>query len=101
MIISNFKNYTNVLRGIYSSETIDEIFGYYQNIITSGTAQKKQKIKLQKDIYNIKQQILQLAEEIRLSADKKTIGIKLNKLKKEKQLLINCLKKQQNQDHFP
>ena len=50
----------------------------------SGAALKKQKIEVQREIYNVKQQILRLAEEIRLSADKKTIGIKLNKLKKEK-----------------
>ena len=100
MLIANFKDYTNVLRGIYSSEAMGEIFGYYQNIMGSGAALKKQKIELQRDIYNIKQQILRLAEEIRLSADKKTIGIKLNELKKEKQLLVNSLKRQQNQDHF-
>ena len=100
MLIANFRDYTNVLRSIYSSEAMGEIFGYYQNIMGSGAALKKQKIEVQREIYNVKQQILRLAEEIRLSADKKTIGIKLNKLKKEKQLLVNSLKRQQNQDHF-
>jgi len=100
MLIANFREYTNVLQDIYSSEAMSGVLGYYQNVINSGAVLKRQKLELKKAIYNIKQQIVKLKEELRLLEDKKIIGLKLKELKQEKQQLVVNLKQQQKQDFF-
>lgn len=52
MKIANFRDYVKVLREVYSRENMDELGNYYRALMASGSALKKQKALLQKEVYH-------------------------------------------------
>ena len=53
MKIANFRDYVKVLREVYSRENMDELGNYYRALMASGSALKKQKALLQKEVYHL------------------------------------------------
>ena len=64
MKIANFRDYVNVLREVYSRENMDELGNYYRALMASGSALKKQKALLQKEVYRLNAAIKRQAEKI-------------------------------------
>ena len=65
MKIANFRDYVNVLREVYSRENMDELGNYYRALMASGSALKKQKALLQKEVYHLNAAIKRQAEKIK------------------------------------
>lgn len=100
MKIANFRDYVNVLREVYSRENMDELGNYYRALMASGSALKKQKALLQKEVYRLNAAIKRQAEKIRQAEDKKAAGLAMAELRHQKQEQVKCLKELQNSDHF-
>ena len=69
MKIANFRDYVNVLREVYSRENMDELGNYYRALMASGSALKKLKALLQKEVYRLNAAIKRQAEKIRQAED--------------------------------
>lgn len=100
MKIANFRDYVKVLREVYSRENMDELGNYYRALMASGSALKKQKALLQKEVYHLNAAIKRQAEKIRQAEDKKAAGLAMAELRRQKQEQVKCLKELQNSDHF-
>lgn len=100
MVIANFREYTAVLRDVYSRDAMGEIGAYYQALTNSGEELKQQKLKLLEQIGARKREIDRQAQLIRTTTDKKAAGLRLARIKKQKQDMIRALKVLQNGDHF-
>lgn len=100
MKIANFREYTSVLREIYTGEAMAETGSYYYALISSGKDLAKKKAELQEKISRLNKAIQKQAAQIREAKDKKTAGLQMAKLKKIKQNLVSLLKDLQNSDHF-
>ena len=71
MVIANFREYTAVLRDVYSRDAMGEIGAYYQALTNSGEELKQQKLKLLEQIGARKREIDRQAQLIRTTTDKK------------------------------
>ena len=100
MVIANFREYTAVLRDVYSRDAMGEIGAYYQALTNSGEELKQQKLRLLEQIGARKREIDRQAQLIRTATDKKAAGLRLARIKKQKQDMIRTLKVLQNGDHF-
>lgn len=100
MVIANFREYTAVLRDVYSRDAMGEIGAYYQALTNSGEELKQQKLRLLEQIGARKREIDRQAQLIRTATDKKAAGLRLARIKKQKQDMIRALKVLQNGDHF-
>lgn len=100
MKIANFRDYVKVLREVYSRENMDELGNYYRALMASGSALKKQKALLQKEVYHLNAAIKRQAEKIRQAEEKKAAGLAMAELRRQKQEQVKCLKELQNSDHF-
>lgn len=100
MKIANFREYTSVLRNIYTGEAMAETGNYYYALISSGKDMAEKKSELKKKISRLNERIRKQAVKIRETQDKKTVGLQMAKLKQAKQNLISLLKELQNNDHF-
>ena len=65
MVIANFREYTAVLRDVYSRDAMGEIGAYYQALTNSGEELKQQKLKLLEQIGARKREIDRQAQLIR------------------------------------
>ena len=100
MKIANFREYTSVLRELYSGEAFAETGNYYYALMASGKKLNQTKADLQNKIKMLNQQIQLQAQKIRECEDKKRAGLEMNKLKQNKQTLVKELKALQSADHF-
>lgn len=100
MKIANFREYTAALREIYAGDTMHETGQYYFALMSSGKDLKQKKAELQNKIRLLNQDIQKQAAIIRETADKKTAGLEMQKIKKAKHQLVVLLKDLQNSDHF-
>ena len=100
MKIANFREYTSVLRELYTGEAFAETGNYYYALMSSGKQLNQTKSDLQNKIKNLNQQIQLQAQKIRVCEDKKRAGLEANKLKQNKQALVKELKALQSADHF-
>lgn len=100
MKIANFREYTSVLRELYTGEAFTETGNYYYALMSSGKQLNQTKADLQNKIKNLNQQIQLQAQKIRTCEDKKRAGLEANKLKQNKQTLVKELKALQSADHF-
>lgn len=100
MKIANFREYTSVLRELYTGEAFAETGNYYYALMNSGKELNQTKADLQNKIKNLNQQIQLQAQKIRECEDKKRAGLEANKLKQNKQTLVKELKALQSADHF-
>ena len=100
MKIANFREYTSVLRELYTGEAFAETGNYYYALMSSGKQLNQTKSDLQNKIKNLNQQIQLQAQKIRGCEDKKRAGLEMNKLKQNKQTLVKELKALQSADHF-
>ena len=85
MVIANFREYTAVLRDVYSRDAMGEIGAYYQALTNSGEELKQQKLRLLEQIGARKREIDRQAQLIRTATDKKAAGLRLARIKKQKQ----------------
>lgn len=100
MKIANFREYTGVLREIYTGEAMAETGNYYYTLMSSGKRLNQKKNELRQKIAGLSQKIQIQAEIVRQATDKRRAGLEVNKLKKEKQALVKSLKDLQSSDHF-
>ncbi len=100
MKIANFREYTSVLRELYTGEAFAETGNYYYALMNSGKELNQTKADLQNKIKNLNQQIQLQAQKIRECKDKKRAGLEANKLKQNKKTLVKELKALQAADHF-
>ncbi len=100
MKIANFREYTSVLRELYTGEAFAETGNYYYALMSSGKELNQAKADLQNKIKVLNQQIQLQAQKIRECEDKKRAGLEANKLKQNKQTLVKELKALQAADHF-
>ena len=100
MKIANFREYTSVLRELYSGDAFAETGNYYYALMNSGKKLNQTKADLQNKIKNLNQQIQLQAQKIRECKDKKRAGLEMNKLKQNKQTLVKELKTLQSANHF-
>ena len=100
MKIANFREYTSVLRELYTGEAFAETGNYYYALMSSGKNLNQTKADLQNKIKVLNQQIQLQAQKIRTCEDKKRAGLEANKLKQNKQTLVKELKALQAADHF-
>lgn len=100
MKIANFREYTGVLRELYTGEAMTETGKYYHALMASGKKLNREKAKLQSEINILNQKIKYQAQVIRTCTDKKQAGLEAAKLKKNKQILVSALKNLQNSNHF-
>ena len=100
MKIANFREYTGVLREIYTGEAMAEAGNYYYALMSSGKRLNQKKNELRQKIAGLSQKIQIQAEIVRQATDKRRAGLEVNKLKKEKQALVKSLKDLQSSDHF-
>ena len=100
MKIANFREYTGVLREIYTGEAMAETGSYYYALMSSGKKLNQKKNELRQKIAGLSQKIQTQAEIVRQATDKRRAGLEVNKLKKEKQALVKTLKDLQSSDHF-
>lgn len=88
------------VRPLYSNETITFLRKYANGLYNVSCADKQEKIRLQKEIFVVRQSILKLREEIRSSQDKFLVSEKIGELKAEKSKLVGKLKKLSGQNPF-
>ena len=100
MKIANFREYTGVLREIYTGEAMAETGSYYYALMSSGKKLNQKKNELRQKIAGLSQKIQIQSEIVRQATDKRRAGLEVNKLKKEKQALVKSLKDLQSSDHF-
>ena len=100
MIIANFREYVSVLRDVYSRDAMGEIGRYYQELMRSGKEVGEKKQKLKEKIVACNRQIDRQAALLRQSADKRTAGIRLAEIRRQKCELVKNLKALQQTDHF-
>lgn len=100
MKITNFREYTAVLREIYTGDAMHETGQYYHALMASGKELKEKKAELQSKIRLLNEEIQKQAAKIRESSDKRAAGLEMLKIKKAKQQLVILLKDLQNSDHF-
>ena len=100
MKIANFREYTSVLRELYTGEAFAETGNYYYTLMASGKKLNLTKADLQNKIKVLNQQLQLQAQKIRECTDKKRAGLEMNKLKQNKQTLVKELKALQSADHF-
>lgn len=100
MKIANFREYTSVLREIYTGEAMAETGNYYYALMSSGKDLAEKKAELKKKISRLNEKIRKQGVKIRETQDKKTAGLQMAKLKQAKQNLVSLLKELQNNDHF-
>ena len=79
MKIANFREYTSVLRELYTGEAFAETGNYYYALMNSGKELNQTKADLQNKIKNLNQQIQLQAQKIRECEDKKRAGLEANK----------------------
>ncbi len=100
MKIANFREYTSVLRELYTGEAFAETGNYYYALMNSGKQLNQTKADLQSKIRILNQQLQLQAQKIKVCEDKKRAGLEMNKLKQNKQTLVKELKALQSADHF-
>lgn len=88
------------VRPFYSNETITFLRKYANGLYNVSCTDKQEKIRLQKEIFVVRQSILKLREEIRNSRDKFSASEKIDVLKVEKSKLVGKLKKLSEKNPF-
>ncbi len=88
------------VRPLYSNATMAFLWKYANGLVNVSAADKQEKIRLQKEIFVVRQSILKLREEIRNSQDKFSASAKIGELKAEKSKLAGKLKKLSGQNPF-
>lgn len=100
MIIANFANTSWLFCPLYSNATMMFLWKYANGLANVSDADKQEKIRLQKEIFVVRQSILKLREDIKKSQDKILASEKIGVLKAEKSKLAGKLKKLSEQNPF-
>ncbi len=88
------------VRPLYSNATMMFLWKYANGLANVSDANKQEKIRLQKEIFVVRQSILKLREDIKKSQDKILASEKIGLLKAEKSKLAGKLKKLSEQNPF-
>lgn len=92
MIVANFAEYIMAVRSLYSKEIADILWNYANGRDGLSGISKKEKIRLQKEIFAVRRSIQKLRDEIKNDKDKVSASEKISRLKAQKSELAGKLK---------